>query len=154
MQVYAINCSNPTQLFPLGGPVTTNGDNPSTIAVGTQKKLFCVATTGQKSGIECFDYNVGFNTPEIRSPQAFTGTTVSLPLPVAQTQNIPQGPADTVSQLLFTDDELYIIAIVKGAVDATTGKVTKPGYIRVYPIGDNGLGDVSNTATWTQPRCS
>lgn len=123
--------------------MTTNGNNPSTIAVGTQKKLFCVATTGTNSGIECFDYNVGFNEPEIRSPQPFTGTTVSLPLPVAQTQNIPQGPADTVSQLLFTDDELYIIAVVKGAVSASTGKVTKPGYIKMYPIGDDGLGKVS-----------
>ncbi|KAI4174643.1 MAG: hypothetical protein LQ343_002216 [Gyalolechia ehrenbergii] len=100
-----ISVTDPTKLTMIGQPVNTMGEFPVTAAISTKNHMACVGNTGAQAGIACFSmhHKTGLK-PLMESQIAF---------PINQTTP-PVGPANTVSQVLFNEDETMLLTPVKG----------------------------------------
>ncbi|KAI1803084.1 hypothetical protein F4811DRAFT_526508 [Daldinia bambusicola] len=116
-----ISDSDPTQLqFRSGGASYIQKPFPNTVAVSAKNNILCVATTATQAGVSCAGFHDGALEP-FKSVLAFD---------LGQS-NPPVGPTNTVSQVLFSEDESMLITIVKG--DPMTNKT---GFISTLPVSE------------------
>lgn len=131
----SISDSDPTDLTLLGSPVPVSGEFPNSVAVSTKHKLVCVSATGASTGVSCSTLSEDGLGPfdELR------------PIDLGQSTP-PAGPGNTVTQVLFSDDESVLYTIVKGNPTANT-----TGFISAYPIEDGVVStkDVRSTPEGT-----
>ena len=106
----------------MGQPVDVNGEFPVSVAVSNKANMACVATTGAKAGVSCGKFSAAglAQMDELRS----------LGLDLQQTTP-PSGPLNTVADLLFSQDEQTLYAIVKGNMTQN-----QPGGVAAYPVAD------------------
>ena len=96
LTMMTISADDPTQLTIVGSPVDTLGEFPATVALSAKNSLACVANTGAKAGLACFDAD---------PKKGLTPLSQSLiEFPLGQTTP-PVGPENTVSQALFNEDQ-------------------------------------------------
>lgn len=124
--MFAISPRDPTKLTAVGKPAAIPGEFPNTVAASARHKLVCAATTGAVAGVSCatFDGKTG-----IGAMDALRAIDLGQSTP-------PVGPTNTVSQVLFSEDENTLFAIVKGD-PATPGKT---GFIAAFPVAADGKG--------------
>ena len=89
----------------LGEPVDTVGNVPSTVAYSARHGLACVANTGSRPGVQCF---------EAKPCGALKARGPLMPLPVANQTAPVTGPANTVSDILFNPSESALFVVLKG----------------------------------------
>jgi len=120
--MFKINPSNPASLKMVGGPVSSGGEFPTSVAFSAAKNMACVVNGGAVNGVQCFkpDENLGLI--------AMSNTTRSLKLP--QTTP-PTGPAGTVSDILFSEDSKKLLVSVKGLPPT-------PGFVASWDVEDDG----------------
>jgi hypothetical protein len=83
----------------------------------------CVLTGGTKTGIRCFTYN---------SSGLFVVSSFDRSLTSYISQTVPPtGPPQTLSEILFSADNLTLIVSVKGL------NAESPGYLLFYPLNSN-----------------
>ena len=127
----SISESDPTDLALVGEPVQVSGEFPNSVAVSHKHKLVCVSSTGASTGVSCAKLSKGgvgaFD--ELRAIDLGQSTP-------------PAGPANTISQVLFSGDESALLAVVKGNPAANT-----TGFISAYAVED---GSVSGEETRSQ----
>lgn len=116
MSVFKINPEDPTQII-LQQVVDTNGDYPVSIAVNSL--YVAVLNGGTRSGFRIFSRNSSL-TP-IWDRSISLNPTQSTP---------PMGPPNTVSQIMFSQDNKNILVIYKGTDD------NHPGAMLIYPINN------------------
>ena len=104
--------------------VDTNGDYPVSVAVNST--TIAVLNGGTKSNIRAFTWTSNGNVTNLKS--------YSRSIKLMPTQsNPPNGPPNTVSQILFSPDNKCLLVLYKG-----TSK-SNPGGLLIYPITNNGL---------------
>ncbi|KAI2775231.1 hypothetical protein F4815DRAFT_487439 [Daldinia loculata] len=116
-----ISDSDPTQLsFISEGATYIQRPFPNTVAVSAKNNILCAATTATQAGVSCAPFHDG-GLYSFKSVLSFD---------LGQS-NPPVGPTNTVSQVLFSDDESTLITIVKG--DPATNKT---GFISTLPVSE------------------
>ncbi|KIJ44565.1 hypothetical protein M422DRAFT_252183 [Sphaerobolus stellatus SS14] len=118
--MFAIDPRDPTALRPVGNPVNTGGDFPTSISVSNKRNMVCVLNTGTRNGISCFKPSAA------KGLVAIPNTTRSLHL--NQTSPPTQVAGQTLGHVLFDESETKIMATVQ-AVDAT-GR----GFLAVWDV--------------------
>ncbi|RDW86100.1 uncharacterized protein DSM5745_02742 [Aspergillus mulundensis] len=109
---------DPSKLTLVGQPALVPGDFPNTVAASSKGRLVCVGATGTKAGISCTSYNKhGLGTFDELRPFELNQTTP------------PVGPAGTLSHVLFSEDDAFLYAAVKG-----DGTANNTGFFSVFPV--------------------
>ncbi|KAK4162018.1 hypothetical protein QBC43DRAFT_322701 [Cladorrhinum sp. PSN259] len=125
--MFSIDRSNPINLQLVGQPIKLPGEFPTTVTASSKHKMVCVGMTGKKAGISCSPYAPGSGLGESSSWREFK---------LDQTTP-PTGPYNTISQVVFSDDEDQLYATVKG-----DPRSNKQGWFSSYDIRRNA------SATW------
>ena len=117
-----IDRADPTKLTILGQPVPVQGEFPNTVAISQKHRLACVGTTGAQNGVSCAPFSRE-GLGQFDGLRSF-GLNQTTP---------PEGPTNSVSQLLFSEDESALFATVKGnpAVNTT-------GFFSTFPVQTQG----------------
>lgn len=134
----SISPQDPTKLTMVGEPVTLPGEFPNTVAASTKNQLVCVGTTGAKAGVSCSSF----------SSQGLSKMDGLRPFDLGQSTP-PVGPTNTVSEVLFSDDESRLLAIVKG-----NPTVNNTGFVASFPVNaasQCSLASLSTADTLSSP---
>lgn len=138
--MFAINAQDPTQLAMIGQPVAVPGDFPNTVAVSAKNNLACVGMTGATAGVSCASFNAVTGLGQMDALRAFN---------LGQTTP-PVGPLNTVSQVLFSEDETTLFATVKG-----NPAVNNTGFLASFAVTPAAAGgqaaSVSTQGQMTSP---
>ncbi|KAI1500200.1 hypothetical protein F5X99DRAFT_254780 [Biscogniauxia marginata] len=108
----------------VGRPVYSGGDFPNTVAYNRQHNIACVANSGTRSAVQCYDVTGAGLRPH-GGP---------MPLPLANQTTPPLGPPNTVSDIVFNPEGTALFVSIKGA----TGAVGDPGYLYAYRVLRDG----------------
>ncbi|KAH8782357.1 hypothetical protein F5882DRAFT_295929 [Hyaloscypha sp. PMI_1271] len=133
LSMFSISPTDPTQLTPLGSPVSTLGDFPVSVTLSTKLSLACVANTGARAGLACLTMSSNGLTPLDKTLRPFA----------LNQSNPPSGPLNTVSQTFFNADSSALLTTVKG-----DPSVNNTGFLSVFPVTN---GTVSMTETRSSP---
>ncbi|KAF5679251.1 hypothetical protein FHETE_992 [Fusarium heterosporum] len=132
-----VSRSDPTKLRMVGKPVIVPGEFPNTVAASAKNGLVCVGSTGAKAGVSCSGF----------SKQGLSAMDELRPIDLGQTTP-PVGPTNTVSQVLFSEDESMLLTMVKG-----DPAVNNTGFISVANVEvANGVAAVSMKDTRSSPE--
>lgn len=116
----------------LGGPVSSNGQFPTTLAASTSLMQVCVGNTGPVGGISCSSF----------SSSGISGFDTLRPMNVGEKQLPPTGPTPGYGDILFSEDNNMLLIMVKGNGTEFTG------YAASFPVSN---GQVGTTATYATP---
>lgn len=134
----SISRSDPAKLSVVGKPVKVPGEFPNTVAASAKNKIVCVGSTGAKAGVSCSSFSTKGLTAmdELRS------------FDLGQTTP-PVGPTNTVSQVLFSEDESMPFTMVKG-----DPAVNKTGFLSVFTVQqcDGASAVVTRDETRSSPQ--
>ena len=133
MTMMTIDAADPTKLSMVGQPVDTMGEFPNTAAISPKNKIACVGNTGAQAGIACFAIDAQTGLKPLMQQQ--------IGFPIGQ-KTPPVGPTNTVSQVLFNQDETMLLTPVKG--DPTKNNT---GFLSILPIMDGGYPATQDTRT-------
>lgn len=125
MSLFLIDAVNAAQLTLIGAPVVVPGQFPNTITASLQNNLVCVGTTGSLAGVSCanFDQVAGIGAfDELRQFDIGQSTP-------------PVGPANTISQIFFSEDESRVHVTFKG--DAAQNV---DGFLSTFLVGQQANG--------------
>ncbi|EGX53374.1 hypothetical protein AOL_s00006g240 [Orbilia oligospora ATCC 24927] len=102
--MFLVDPKDPLKLTRVGKrPTTSHGDLPVSLAYSPKLNTLCVANSGKRDGVACYDVD----------PQK--GLTCTDTEPLKRTiGTVKDGPAGTVSDMFFTDDQKNLIVITKG----------------------------------------
>jgi hypothetical protein len=134
LSMFKINEANPTDIRLVGMPVDTQGEFPVAVAFSPKMNMACVVNGGAVDGVSCFsvDENKGL-APMVNSTRA---------LNLKQTTP-PTGPPNTVSDIIFNEDETKLLVSVKGIPPT-------PGRISAFDV-DPKDGSLSETSVDSTP---
>lgn len=110
LSMFAVDTKDPTQLTPVGCPMNSGGEFPVAVAFSPKHNTACVVNSGGKANIACLGV----------SSKGLTALDTTRDLGIDQT-NPPTGPANTVSDILFSHDESRVLVSVKGTPNGTVG---------------------------------
>lgn len=107
--------------------VSSEGEFPISLAFNNNGNRFCVLNGGRVNGVNCYkvDKNLG--------PVAIDNSLRLLTDKLSQSTP-PAGPANTASQIIFSEDNKKLIVSVKGTPD-------KAGFFAIWDV--NGDGSLS-----------
>ncbi|VDB96709.1 unnamed protein product [Peniophora sp. CBMAI 1063] len=130
VQLFDIDPLQPTSLTAIGDPVSSGGDFPVSVAIDNAGQRLCVLNGGLEHNVQCF---------LIDDAGALTATSQGEMITYNQTANPPTGPAGTLSTVVFSPDQEAVMAFGKGVRDdQLVFDNDYPGYLRVWPISNNG----------------
>ncbi|KAH7014568.1 uncharacterized protein B0I36DRAFT_436502 [Microdochium trichocladiopsis] len=120
VSMFSIDGADPTKLVMVGMPAKVPGEFLNTVAASAKHKIVCAAATGAIAGVSCapFDETSGIGAMDALRPIDLGQTTP------------PVGPTNTVSQVLFSEDQNTLFAIVKG----DPGTPGKTGFVAAFPV--------------------
>ncbi|KAI0676037.1 hypothetical protein C8Q78DRAFT_365992 [Trametes maxima] len=123
ISLFSINPAVPTELTPLGGPVSSEGEFPISLTFNNNGTRLCVLNGGAVAGVNCFtvDRSVGL----VSVPNTLRSVPLNKTTP-------PAGPAGTASQIVFNHDETKLLVSVKGAPPISVG------FLAVWDINTDG----------------
>src|SRR6218665_1097993 len=101
--MFTIDPKDPLKLSRVGRPTTSHGDLPVSLAYSPKLNTLCVANSGKNDGVACYDVDTkkGLTCIDKEPLKRKIGT-------------VKDGPAGTVSDMFFTDDQMNLIVITKG----------------------------------------
>jgi hypothetical protein len=115
--MFTVSRNDSTQLTMVGSPVNTMGEFPVAVAFSKKHHTACVVNSGGASNLACFSVSKKGLTPLNNTVRS---------LGVNQT-NPPTGPANTVSDILFNQDQSALLVSVKGTPNGTVGFIANYG---------------------------
>ena len=124
MSIFSIDPNEPTNLTPIGDPVSSEGEFPISVAFNTNGDSFCVLNGGKVNGVNCYkiDQKLG--------PIAIDNTLRLLTDKIKQSTP-PAGPANTASQVIFSEDNKQLIVSVKGSPP-------NAGFFAIWDVASDG----------------
>ncbi|KAI0358077.1 hypothetical protein OH77DRAFT_1397636 [Trametes cingulata] len=123
ISLFSINPKIPTEITPLGDPVSSEGEFPISVAFNSNGTKLCALNGGAVAGVNCFTVDKKLGLVSI--PNTLRSISLNKTTP-------PTGPAGTASQIIFNDDETKVIVSVKGAPPNTVG------FLAIWDIQDDG----------------
>ncbi|KAH9897739.1 hypothetical protein C8Q73DRAFT_641056 [Cubamyces lactineus] len=122
VSLFSIDPKTPTNIQPLGDPISSEGEFPMSLAFNSDGSRLCVLNGGTVNGVICY------NVDKKNGLSAMSNTLRSLGL----NQTTPAtGPPGTASHLVFSEDGKQLLASVKGVPP-------NPGMIAVWDVADDG----------------
>ncbi|KAF4457927.1 hypothetical protein F53441_280 [Fusarium austroafricanum] len=118
LSMLKVSRSDPTKLVMVGQPVQVPGEFPNTVAASAKNGVVCVGSTGAKAGVSCSSF----------SRNGLSAMDELRPFDLGQSTP-PVGPTNTVSQVLFSEDESLLFTMVKG-----DPAVNKTGFISALGV--------------------
>ncbi|KAJ9268264.1 hypothetical protein DTO212C5_5592 [Paecilomyces variotii] len=138
LSMLSIDAQDPTKLTMVGEPASVPGEFPNTLAASMKNQIVCVGSTGAKAGVSCSSFS-----------QKGLGKMDGLREFHLGQSTPPVGPTNTVSQVLFSNDESTLLTMVKG--DPT---VNNTGFVATFPVNQasfRGPASVSMDGTRSSP---
>ncbi|KAI1073026.1 hypothetical protein LB507_008923, partial [Fusarium sp. FIESC RH6] len=124
LSMLTVSKDDPTKLTMVGEPVKVPGEFPNTVAASAKSNIVCVGMTGAKAGVSCSSF----------SEKGLSAMDDLRPFDLKQTTP-PAGPTNTVSQVLFSDDESMLFTMVKG-----DPAVNNTGFVASFNVEQTGQG--------------
>jgi len=122
LSVYSIDPTNPTNLELIGKPVGSGGEFPVSLAINKAGTTVCAVNGGFVNGVACYSVD------KTKGLTPIANTVRSLNINQTTPAN---GPAGSVSHVIFNEDESQLIASVKGVPPT-------PGIFAVWDIAADG----------------
>jgi len=122
LAVYAINPDMPSQISMIGNPVSSEGEFPVSLAINKDGNQVCVLNGGAVNGVNC--YSVDSQLGLMAKPNTLRALNINQTTPA-------NGPAGTVSHVVFTEDGKQLVASVKGVPPT-------PGFLAVWDMASDG----------------
>lgn len=127
--LFSINAKQPELLTMIGQPVSSGGEFPMSMAINSDGSQVCVLNGGKVNGVQC--YTVDDDLGLVAQEGSFRSLNLNQTTPA-------NGPANTASQLIYSEDGQQLIASVKG----DPGPPAAPGFLAVWNIdGSNNLSE-------------
>ena len=136
VSAFTIDKHNPTNITMLGAPTDSLGEFPVAVAYSRKHKTACVVNSGGEANIACFSVSKTGLVP-------IANTTQSLGL---NQTNPPTGPANTVSDIIFNQEESQLLVSVKGTPNGTAG------FIANFPVTSGSPFAFSQTPVKSTPQ--
>jgi len=134
LSMFNIDPKNPTDIRLAGKPVDTAGEFPVAVAFSKKLNMACVVNGGAADGIACFKADAKKGLTPVPN--------TNRKLNIKQTTP-PSGPPNTVSDIIFTEDESQLLVSVKGIPPT-------PGRISAFAVNPND-GSLSATSVDSTP---
>ncbi|KAI0368860.1 hypothetical protein BV20DRAFT_947363 [Pilatotrama ljubarskyi] len=122
VSLFSIDPKTPTNIKPIGGPVSSEGEFPMSLAFNSHGSRLCVLNGGTVNGVNC--YTVDKKTGLAAMPNTLRSLSLNQTTPAT-------GPAGSASHLVFSEDGKQLMASVKGVPP-------NPGMIAVWDVADDG----------------
>jgi len=130
LSMFSINPDSPTDLTPIGKPISSQGDQPQSIGASPTTSNVCVLNSGQNNGVACFKADPKKGLSLLKDTTRAIGINATTP---------PSGPFNSTTQAQFSLDGKSLIVPVKG--DFTT-----PGFLAHWDV----MPDGSLSSTYTK----
>ncbi|KAI0642115.1 hypothetical protein C8Q79DRAFT_987640 [Trametes meyenii] len=130
VSLFSINPKVPTDITPLGDPVSSEGEFPMSVAFNSDGTRLCVLNGGAVASVKCFTVDKKLGLVSIPNSLRNIGLNQTTP---------PSGPPGTASQLIFTPDGSKLVASFKGLAPAV-------GFLALWDV-DASSGALSPTFT-------
>lgn len=132
VSMFNINPSDPANIQAVGKPQPSGGEFPVSVAANEAGTMVCALNGGKVNGVSCFKPDAKKGLTPIKN------TTRSLGLNQTTPAN---GPAGSVSHVLFNQDGSQLVASVKGIPP-------NPGFLAVWTVEQDGsLSQTFNAIT-------
>ncbi|EPS36128.1 hypothetical protein H072_10394 [Dactylellina haptotyla CBS 200.50] len=126
--MFRIDRSDPCKLTQVGKVVTSHGDLPVSLAYSKKLKTLCVANSGDRSGVACYNVDGGKGLSCMdKEPLQRTGTTEK-----------GANGAGTISDIFFTMDDKSLVVVTKGNKAAN-----QTSTVDVYPTSSKSKTKVT-----------
>jgi len=122
VSMFSIDPTNPTDIKMVGGPVSSEGEFPMSIAVNKNGTMVCVLNGGQVNGINCYKPHRELGL--VAQPDTLRALNINQTTPAT-------GPAGSASHIIFSEDDTKVIAAVKGVPPV-------PGFLATWDIAEDG----------------
>ncbi|CDO73442.1 hypothetical protein BN946_scf185013.g77 [Trametes cinnabarina] len=122
ISLFSIDPKTPTNIQPLGDPVSSEGEFPMSLTFNTDGSRLCVLNGGTVNGVNC--YTVDKKTGLTAMPNTLRSLGLNQTTPAT-------GPAGSTSHIIFSEDGKQLLASVKGVPP-------NPGMIAVWDVADDG----------------
>ncbi|KAL0061913.1 hypothetical protein AAF712_011197 [Marasmius tenuissimus] len=120
ISVFGIDQNDPATIARVGDPIGSGGEFPVSVAFNKAGDMLCALNGGEVNGVRQVDKSKGL------VPAAGTNRRLDL------NQTTPaNGPAGTVSHVLFSEDNKQLVASVKGVPP-------NPGFLAVWDVSEDG----------------
>src|SRR5258706_155708 len=129
--MFKIDQNKPASLKMVGGPVSSGGEFPASVAFSAAKNMVCVVNGGEINGVQCFKPDEALGLIAVPN--------TNRPLNLPQTTP-PTGPQGTLSDFLFSEDSKKLLFSVKGVPPT-------PGFVASWDVADDGSLSANFTAS-------
>jgi len=123
LAVFTINPDMPSQISMIGHPVPSGGEFPISVAINKDGNEVCVLNGGAVNGVNC--YTVDSKSGLTVKPNTLRALNVNQTTPA-------NGPAGSLSQVIFSEDGKYLVASIKGIPPT-------PGFLALWDIMEDGI---------------
>ena len=112
LSFFTIDASDPTKLTVVGKPANTMGQFPVAVTFSHKLQTTCVLNGGGDTNVACLKVSKKNGLIPLPNTVRSLGQQQSVP---------PTGPANTVSDILFNQEQSQLLASVKGSPNGTAG---------------------------------
>ncbi|KAJ7886191.1 hypothetical protein B0H14DRAFT_2697997 [Mycena olivaceomarginata] len=117
VSVFGLDAFNPARLVPIGKPVSSGGEFPTSLAINKAGTRVCAVNAGKVNGVSCYEFDYFFGLKPIKNSIRSLGLNQTTPA---------TGPPNTPSQIIFSQNEKQLIVSVKA------------GYLAVWDVNSDG----------------
>ncbi|KAL1941315.1 hypothetical protein VTO73DRAFT_7527 [Trametes versicolor] len=128
VSLFKIDPRKPTNITPLGDPVSSEGEFPSSVAFNADGSRLCVLNGGAINGVNCYTVDKELGLVQIPNSLRYLGFNQTTPA---------NGPPGSVSQIAFSEDGSKLLASFKGTA-------TAPGYLASWDVQADGSLSAQN----------
>ncbi|KAF8629516.1 hypothetical protein AX17_005642 [Amanita inopinata Kibby_2008] len=121
---FNIDPGEPALLGMIGRPVSSGGEFPISVAFNSNGTVVCALNGGAVNGVSCFTVDKRRGLSPIPGGARHLGVNETTP---------PFGGPSSLSQVIFTEDDKYLIASAKGDTTENTH-----GFLAVWSVASDG----------------
>ncbi|KAI9063304.1 hypothetical protein FKP32DRAFT_1612074 [Trametes sanguinea] len=129
VSLFSIDPRRPTNISPLGDPTSSEGEFPVSLAFNSDGSRLCVLNGGAVNGVNCFTVDKKLGLVPIPNSLRYLSFNQTTPA---------NGPPNSVSQIIFSEDDSKLLVSYKGPG-------TAPGYLLSWDVQKDGSLSVQNT---------
>ncbi|KAI0832110.1 hypothetical protein BC628DRAFT_1336224 [Trametes gibbosa] len=122
VSLFSIDPRKPTNITPLGYPVSSEGEFPSSLAFNADGSRLCVLNGGMVNGVLCYTVDKTLGLVPIPNTLRSLGFNQTTPA---------NGPPGSVSDIAFSEDGRTLLVSYKGTA-------TAPGYLAAWDVQADG----------------
>ncbi|KAI0675904.1 hypothetical protein C8Q78DRAFT_963500 [Trametes maxima] len=129
VSLFAIDPRKPTNITPLGDPISSEGEFPVSLTFNSEGTRLCVLNGGKVNGVHCYNVDQKQGLTPIPDSLRYLGFNQTTPA---------NGPPGSVSHIVFSEDGSKLLASYKGTA-------TAPGYLASWDVNKDGALSAQHT---------